>query len=152
MTTLVIQTLYTGATLSQTFTLGLNNRSHIESIAPYIYMHNAPTGTFTISVHDENDVNLFSNSFTSAQIKTALNTVSNYAHAFYPVLTNGALKLEAGTYTVVMSASGYTQNPVAFMAWVQQHEDLTNDLDYVPVDDTENPLSMRIKVLKRGIE
>lgn len=152
MTTLVIQTLYTGATLSQSFTLGLNTRTHIESIAPYIYMHNAPSGAFTISVHDANDVSLFSGSFTSAQIKTALNTASNYAHAFYPILTDGALKLEAGEYKIVMSSYGYTQNSDSFIAWVQQHEDLNNELDYVPLDDSENPLSLRIKILKRGID
>lgn len=151
MTTLAIQPLYTGASLSQSFNLSLKTRYHIESIAPYLYIHNAPSGTFTLSLYDSIDALIYSKTFTSTAIKTSLNTASNYAHVFYPLITNGALKIEAGEYRAMLSASGYAYAPSSFLAWVQQHEDLTSELDYVPSDDSRNPLSLRVKVYKRGI-
>jgi hypothetical protein len=150
VSTLVVETLKTE--LTHPFSLTLDVRYNIGALCPYLYMHNAPSGTFTFSIEDADDVEVFSQSFTSADIKTALSTTDNFAHVFYPVVPESPLFLEKGSYTAILSASGYSANSVSFLGWVRQHEDLVNELDYTPDTDFENPLSLKIKVLKQGIE
>ena len=153
MTTLLAKRLFNGFALEHTFNLKSQSRYHIQSIAPYIYMHNAPAGTFTMSIYDVSDESqVFTQSFTSSAIKAALSTSNNYAHAFYPIIPNTKLKLGAGTYRAELTSSGYTYGAESFLGWVQQHEDLNNELDYTPANDLENPLALRIKELKEGIK
>lgn len=145
MTTLVCQTLV--STLTQEIRFSQDVRYCIGSVAPYLYMHNAPAGTFTLSIKS-GSTTVFSQSFTSASIKASLDTSDNYAHVFYPIVPTNPLHLERGTYSVEIGASGYTSTSSSFLAWVQQHEDLNNLLDYTPVSDDKNPLALRIKRLR----
>jgi uncharacterized protein YfaQ (DUF2300 family) len=147
VTTLVIETLVTE--LSQDIRLSGKERYSIGAIIPYIYMHNAPSGTFTLSLINQ-AVTVFSQSFTSSDIKASIQTVNNYAHVFYPVIPTNPIQLDSGIYTVRITASGYAPTSVSFLALIRQHEDLNNKLDYVPLTDDENPLAIRLKVYKRG--
>lgn len=147
MSTLVIEELITE--LSQQIRMKLDTRSHIASLAPYIYMHNAPAGTFTLSITGTG-VN-FSKSFTCADIKAALNTTNNYAHVFMPVVPLSPLYLKRDIYTVKLSASGYTFSESSFLAWIKEHEDVKHNIEYIPTNDEYNPFSMRIKVFEQGI-
>jgi hypothetical protein len=110
-------------------------------------MNNAPAGTFTLSIKS-GATTLCSKSFTSADIKTSLGTVNNYAHVFYPIVFDSPSFLGRGSYDVVLSASGYTGTNSSFIAWIQQHENLNNELDYEPLTDDENPLALRLKVYR----
>lgn len=145
MTTLVCQTLV--STLTQEIRFSQDVRYCIGSIAPYLYMHNAPAGTFTLSIKS-GAITVFSQSFTSASIKASLGTTNDYAHVFYPVVPTNPLHLERGTYSFELSASGYSVTNSSFLAWAQQHEDLNNLLDYTPVSDEKNPLALRIKRIR----
>ena len=145
MTTLVCQTLV--STLTQEIRFSQDVRYCIGSIAPYLYMHNSPAGAFTLSIKS-GATTVFSQSFSSNDIKASLNTTDNYAHVFYPVVPSSPLHLERGTYSVELSASGYASSNSSFLAWVQQHEDLNNLLDYTPVSDEQNPLALRIKRIR----
>ena len=147
MTTLVIETLVTE--LSQNIRLSGKERYSIGAIIPYIYMHNAPSGTFTLKLLS-GVTELLSQSFTSSDIKASIPTTNNYTHVFYPVIPINPIQLDGGTYTVKIIASGYAPNSVSFLALIRQHEDLNNKLDYVPLTDDENPLAIRLKVYKRG--
>lgn len=133
--------------LEQSFRLSLNERYSIGAVIPYLYMHNAPAGTFTFSLLSGATV-LTSKSFTSADIKASLETPDNYALVFYHVIFSDPVQLDAGTYTARLSASGYSKTPSSFLAWCQQHEDLNNQLDYVPANDLANPLAMRLKTYR----
>ena len=148
MSTLQIQTIV--ASIEQEFKLD-PNRYHIGSLAPYLYMHNAPAGVFTFTLLKGLDI-LFSKTFTSADIKSSLSTVNNYAHVFYPIIPDHPVQLSGGTYTARISTSGYSPTNSSFMAWIQQFEDLNNPYDYVLEDDNRLPLALRFKVLTEGIE
>lgn len=145
MSTLLVNPLRT--TLEQEFSLSISERSQIGSIIPYLYMHNAPSGTFTISIIADYGT-AASKSFTSADIKASLDTTDNFAHVFYPVIFDSPTQLDRGTYTLRLSSSGYSFSSSSFLGWIQQHEDLNNQLDYTPSNDGQNPLAFRIKVYK----
>jgi hypothetical protein len=153
MTTLLVQRLSPDTPLTQELTIELSKRYHIGSLAPYLYIHNAPAGSFKFSLLRDDDSEVFSETFTSEDIKEALNTVNNYAHVFKPFIPAIKTKIEAGNYTAKLEAiSGYNLTFSSFIGWVQQHEDLNNDLAYEPSNDSQNPLATRLKILKRGIE
>lgn len=148
MSTLLIQELKDE--LSQEFKLNLSERFIIASFAPYLYIHNAPAGTFTLDII-KNSAIIYSVDFTAAEIIADMGASSDYVRAFYPFLPDFPLAMEKGTFTAKLSATGYAYNNSSFIGWIQQHEDLNNLLDYVPVDDTKNPLAMRIKIYKQGL-
>ncbi len=148
MTTLLVEPLIT--TLSQDFNLKNDTRYSIGAFIPYIYMHNAPAGTFTLSII-KSAVTVFSQSFDCTDIKTSLTTTDNYAHVFYPVIPVPDIQLDKGLYTAEISSSGYTYSSGSFLGWIKQFEDLNNILDYTPSNDGENPLALRLKVFKVGI-
>lgn len=149
MTTLLVETLKTE--LSQEIRLENQERYTIGAIIPYLYLHNSPVGTFTLEIIS--GVNsVFSQSFTSADIKAVIGTSDNYAHVFYPIVPQNPVQLDAGVYTIKLTASGYMALGSSFLGWIRQHENLNNKLDYEPVSDDENPLAVRLKVFKRGIK
>lgn len=133
--------------LEQSFRLELNERYSIGAVIPYLYMHNAPAGTFRLTILSGVNVRA-EKTFTSSDIKTELNTTSNYCLVFHPVVFDFPVQLDAGTYTARLSATGYTGTNTSFIAWCQQHEDLNNQLDYVPASDQANPLAMRLKTYR----
>jgi hypothetical protein len=148
MTTLLVQKLY--SELSQEVTFDLNERVHIGSIIPYIYLHNAPAGTFTFEMTGPNGA-VFSKSFTSSDIKTALSTTDNYAHVYYAISPTNPVQIEKGAYTFTLTASGYTPTESSFIGWIQQHENIQNEMSYDPIDDEQNSLCIRYKSYREGI-
>lgn len=148
MTTLVVEPLVT--TLEQNFLYKLEGRATLLSIAPYLLMNNAPSGTFTFTLL-KGATTVYSKTFTSADIKTALNTTRNYAHVFYPIVPELPLLIEKGEYTAKLSATGYTYAAATYLGWIRQHEDLNEELEYVSNGISTKPLAMRRKILKQGI-
>lgn len=111
--------------LDQTFSLSLIRRNVIE-IKPYIYMHNAPIGTFTIRIiKDENVIDELD--FTSSDIKNKLDTTDNYAHVYLPLSTS--LKLDSGDYIARLTSSDYTYNDSAYIGWVKEWDSLFYEYD-----------------------
>ena len=149
MSTLLVDSLDTDGILSQEFRISLDTRYNIGAIIPYLYMHGAPAGTFYLGVQ-KNGSEIFSQSFTCADIKTALDTTDDYAHVFFPIVPNLPLYLEKGIFSVNLYSSGYVSGS-SFLGWVKQHENLNNELDYTPVNDLENPLATRFKIYQQGI-
>lgn len=147
MSTLLVQTLYTE--LIQEVTIDSEERIHIGCISPYIYFHNC-SGVFTFELIKDS-APLMSVNFTLEDVKTAINTTSNYIHSFLPIIPLNPLKIEKGAYTLRLSASGYSPSAVSFIGWVQQFEDVQNVMSYLPLDDSQNSLAFRVKELKEGI-
>lgn len=143
MSTLLVQPLITE--LSQEVRYSLSRRVNIGAFIPYLYMHNAPTGTFIIDLLNSDDDIIMSKSFTCADIKASLSTLNNYAHVFYPIIPTNPIQIEYGTYTIKLSASGYSHSNTSYLGWIQQFENIQNIMDYVPENDTENSLALRIK-------
>jgi hypothetical protein len=150
VSTLLVETLR--ISLSQEFSITDEDRHQIGAFIPYIYMHNAPAGTFIFSVKNSANVTIFSKSFTSIDIKASLNTSLDYAHVFHPIIPTDPIQLEKGNYIFTLSSSGYTNSSSSFLGWIRQYESLNNILDYEPTDDGQNPLATRLKVYERGIK
>lgn len=149
MTTLLIKRLLTGETLSQEFTLKNETRYHVEAIIPYLYVHNVPSGTFHLKVKQGSTV-VYSHDFNKSDIQASLGTVLNYFFVYYPVIPEPKLKLGSGSFTLELSATGYTYDMNSFIGWIREHESLVNKLDYVPANDLEKPYSFKLKTLKEA--
>lgn len=137
-------------TLEQDFSFNLNTRCHVGGFYPYLMLYNSPVGTFKIELLKGLNV-IFEKEFTSSDIKTSLETTNNYAIVFYPILPNSPIQIEKGNYTIKLSSTGYTYSSTSYLAWIQQHENLQNNMAYTPIYDSDNPLAFRIKELKEGV-
>lgn len=143
MSTLLVQRLDTE--LSQEIRYSSSTRCNIAALIPYIYLHNAPVGLFTLELLNSDDEVVFGQDFDSADIKASIPTTNNYAHVFYPIVPNNPIQIESGLYTIKLSASGYSPSSTSYLGWIQQFENLQLPMEYVPVNDTEKPLAIRIK-------
>lgn len=148
MSTLLVEELY--SELNQDIAFNLDSRCHIGAIIPYIYIHNAPVGTFKLQMMKGSTL-VFENIFTCDEIKASLNTSDNYAHVFYPVIPLTPTQIEKGTYTIKLSSTGYTFTSASYLGWCRQYENVQAILDFEPENDGQNPMAMRIKIYKEGI-
>jgi len=142
MTTLVVTELITD--LEQDIRYNLDIRCNVVAFYPYLFLFNSPSGTFTFELIKDGDT-LFSQNFDSQDIKDSLSTTNNYAHVFFPIIPTNPIQIEKGLYTIKLSSTGYTATSSSYLGWIQQHEDIQAELEYVPENDTENPFSIRIK-------
>jgi hypothetical protein len=147
VSTLVCQTLNTE--LSQEINYNSSERLHIGCISPYLLLVNSPVGTFTLEMTGPNGV-VFSKAFSSNDIKSSIGTVDDFAHVFYPVIPDYPIQIESGNYTIKLTASGYSASGTSFIGWIQQHENIQNEMTYIPVDDSQNSFSIRFKSYKEG--
>lgn len=138
--------------LTQNYNLSNSERYHIGSFVPYLYIHNAPAGDFTLNIA-QGATSIATFTFTCADILTAMNTSDVYAHVFFPFSSETFMIMERGDFTVTLTASGgsYTYSDSSFLGWIRQHEDIQNIMNYTPNGDNENPLALRIKVFKEGV-
>lgn len=143
MSTLLVQRLETE--LTQELRYNLSDRCQIGALIPYLYMHNSPAGTFAIDLLNSDDEIIISQEFDCDDIKAALETSNNYAHVFYPIIPTNPIQIEYGLYTIKLSATGYTPSDSSYLGWIQQFENIQNVMDYVPVNDAQNSLAIRIK-------
>jgi len=147
MTVLLVEELKT--TLEQDFTLAGSRVYQISALRPFVCMYAAPSGTFTFSIKNGSNV-LGSLSFTSADIQSDLNTSNTYAYLHKALEFTNDIPLRAGTYTLEMSASGYTYSPDSFISWVKNN-DLFFEVDGTISNDTNNPHSFELWENKRAI-
>lgn len=148
MTTLIVDNFAEDETKEQGFTVSTRKRLSFGCISPYIYLHNNPAGNFTLELLKDADI-ILTNTFTSSDIKSALETSLNYSHVFYPVIPLTMIQLSEGDYTLKISCSGYSPSSLSYIGWIRQFEDLNNEISYVPSSDFENPLAFRLKDYKR---
>ena len=146
MTTLVLDELKT--TLEQNITIDLKRRYDVAAIRPYIYMHNAPAGIFTLSIKTDTET-LASQDFTSAEIKTDLSTSDNYAHIWKVIQFNDPVFLLDDDYILELSSSGYTFSESAYVGWIKEHESQFNDTSFTGLYDIDRPFSFQIFEHKR---
>ena len=147
MTDLVVEELKT--TLSQSFSIDLNRRYTVAGIRPYIYMHNSPAGTFTISLK-EGATTHASKSFTSADIKSDLSTADNYAHIWKALVFANPLLLSRGSFVLELSSSGYSFSESSHIGWIKEHDNIFQTTDGNNNTDYNNPLSFQLFEEKNG--
>lgn len=141
MTTLVVEELR-ASPLVQSFVI--EKRLIVHAVRPYLYTHNFPAGTFTVSLLTSTDDVIAYKTFSSSAIYAGLGTVNAYAHAFYKIEFDGGLPLVAGTYKIKLSSSGYTYISSSYLGWVKEHEDLKVNTTYVITGAEQNPLSFEL--------
>lgn len=147
MSTLLVQTL--NDKLEQEIEYSGTNRALMASFVPYLYIHNVSGATFKFEIERNSNV-IFSQEFTSEQINLSVGGV--YAHVFYPIVPTNPVQLEAGIYKFRIEAvSGYVAGP-SFIGWIQQHQDTQNEMDYIPIDDSQLSFAIRFKKYQEGIK
>jgi hypothetical protein len=144
MTTLVTSELVT--TLNQEVTYSLDQPIYIYGLKMLVVMFNNPAGTFTVAFRNGTTV-LSSKTFTSASIKTALDTSNNYAYYFQPIEFDTPFLIERGTYNIHLSSSGYTFNSSSFLGWCKDYENNFIELDE-SFGASESPRNLTIYTLK----
>lgn len=138
MSTLVVDELTT--TLEQDIELGLDKRYQLNGAHLYIYMHNAPAGTFTVSVKD-GATTLVSQDFTSAEFQTDLGTTDTYAYGWKPV-TFSNTPLKKGVYSVELSSTGYSFSESSYIGWIRPYYDAFIETTSTPLNDFQNPFGV----------
>lgn len=147
MTTLVVDELQT--TLTQNFTIDLNRRFELTAVRPYLLMYNSPSGTFTLSLKEGATTHASVN-FTSAEIKSDLSTSNDYAYLWKTLQFSNPVFLSKGSYSLVLSSSGYTFSESAYLGWIKEHENIFNNtVDLSGVGSFDYPLSYQL-FEKRG--
>ena len=141
MTTLVVEELKT--TLSQNFTINGERRYQLVAVRPKIYMHNAPNGTFSLSIKS-GSTTLASKSFTSAEIKSDLSTSDNYAWIWKNLAFDFTVPLEKGDYSLELSSSGYSFSSSSYIGWVKDHESVFNTISGNPTSSLDNPFTFQL--------
>ncbi len=131
------------STLSQELIVTDEKRIIVNSIRPYLYMHNAPAGTFTLTLNDETGA-LVSKSFTSAEIKSDMETTDNYGYIYKTLIFDEKIQLTKKNYTLELSSSGYSFQMHSFLGWIREHDNIFNNTDGENNNIMENPLSFQI--------
>jgi hypothetical protein len=144
---LVVEELFT--TLTQDINLTNNHRYQVAAFRPKIFMYNAPAGTFTLSLKSGANV-LQSVTFTSAEIKSDLNTTDNYAWLWKALIFDNPLPVVKGTYTLELSSSGYSFTNSSYLGWIKDFNNLYNERSEVFESYQTNPLTFQIYTKKRG--
>jgi hypothetical protein len=126
-------------TLSQTFTLNHGKRYHIHAFKPVVYIHNAPSGTFTFKIKD-GATELYTVNFTSADCKTEISTSNNYLFLNKKFIPSAPISMDGGkSYTLELSSSGYSFAESSHIGWIKQHDSDFHDYDGTPTTDCQNP-------------
>jgi len=131
-------------TLTETFTLTLHERQQVIAVRPYIAMLGAPSGTFTMTLKSGADT-LASETFTAASMKSDLSTSNNNTHLYVNLTFDDVTPLGPGTYTLVLSSSGYTYAPNSFIGWAKEYDSIYNTITGgQPTDDFDLPLKFEL--------
>jgi hypothetical protein len=141
MTTIVLEELKT-TPLVHTFTI--EQRKIIKAVRLYIYKHLSPSGTFTVTIK-HNDNTIVSKSTNSPEMETLSDNITstNYYHGFYTFEFDNHIILNKGIIKVELSSTDYTFNEGAYIGWVKEYINLTNNI-ITEMDDFDKPLSIQL--------
>jgi hypothetical protein len=139
VSTLVVDALET--TLTQT--INIENRINIASLLPTFYIHNVPSGTFTLAFKS-GLITLATISFTANDLKNKISASDNYFWGWFALIPIGNVSLERGVYDIVLSSIGYTYSDSAFLSWVKMYDIVYGNINGVVNDFTENPYDFKI--------
>jgi len=103
------------------------NRLRIKAIRPWLYLHDDPAGTFTLTLKDGSNA-LDSHDFTVDDLRLGAGFADNQFHHGYFNLPIEAVLNHDQTYTMELSASGYTFGS-SYLGWIKEFESLKNSFD-----------------------
>ncbi len=123
-------------TIANTMLTGLR----CKSIRPLLYLHNDPTGTFTITLKEGATV-IDSKSLTGAEIVSTAGFTAGQFHwgIFNFEFDKYNLLKKNTTYTIELDSSGYSFSEFSYLGWIKPHEDLINSRADAYDIFTQNP-------------
>lgn len=127
-------------TLSQEFVVDLRNGLYSPIIAPCLYVHNAPSGTFYLDLKQNGDL-LKRKTFDIQDMKDQLGTTDNNMHLYFRIHFDDAI-LKSASYELVLGSDDYVFSSTSFLGWCK---DWDNDFEgNAPVDWSNRSLCFRI--------
>ena len=141
MTTLVIEELLD--TLYQDFTVKVN--TIVDSIRLNLYMHNSPSGTFTVNLK-EDATTIATKAYTAAEIETLAGfTANQYHHGYFTFEFDSHYPIKRNTtYRIELTSSGYSFSESAYIAWIRPHENGFNNSTIDLTDAANNPFGYQV--------
>ncbi len=126
MSTHIVHDLET-TDLEQSFTV--EESRTVKSIAIKTYLHNDPSGTFTLSLKLSDDTLVEAKSLTWAEIAAGGGFTANEYHYGYLLFEfdNYINLYDLVDYKLVLSSSGYTFAETSYLGWIEPHENILND-------------------------
>jgi hypothetical protein len=124
--------------LVQSFEVTRQFGLRIKSVRPYLYIQGTIPGNFRVAIFSESIEIATTGTFTANDIRAGISTTNSYCAVNYFKNLLMPVFLKKGIYEIKLIHSGYSYSPNDFIAWIMEHEDIKNEMSYVPVDDTEN--------------
>lgn len=121
-------------------------RMHVDTIRPYLLLHNNPSGDIKLSVYN-GVLELVSLSQSVSSLYSNASISDDYAHGWFSFsFSNAGLILDKDTiYTLKLEAdTGYTYSSSQYVSWIAEHENLTNDTDGNNYNYQKNPFSFQV--------
>lgn len=113
-----------GTTLIQEFKIK-RNRLNLTAVRPWLYLHNDPAGTFTLTLKDGANI-LDSSDFTVSDLKNGAGLNDNEYHkGFFKIDLRATLQHDR-LYSLELSSSGYSFSGSSYLGWIKEFENLTN--------------------------
>ncbi len=109
---------------------------NVKTIRLNLYKHLQPSGNLVLSIKN--------GSTTIATSTLAINALdsADYSHGFYSFDID--IKLTPKEYTLELSSTGYTFNDNAYIGWIKEHENNTNNFTTSIDNYYNNPFSYQI--------
>lgn len=127
-------------TLTQEFTVTLSNALYSPIIAPWLYVHNAPVGTFYLDLKQSGNL-VKRMTFDLQDMKDQLGTTDNNMHLYFRISFDG-VSLKNNTYQLVLGSDDYVFSSTSFLGWCK---DWDNDFEgNAPLDWSNRSLCFRI--------
>jgi hypothetical protein len=149
MTTLLVQDLRTSP-LEQDFLVKTRRRATLSGVRLYLYLHNSPMGSINVSIEQGNQ-SIITQSFNLSDIETQAQTINKYIHGMFLIPFDRNVILNYGLHKIRLEADTYIFSQLSYVGWVRRHEDMTNFIDYAPIDDTQKPLSFELWEFRRNV-
>lgn len=112
----------------------------VSAIRPHIYKHNAPTGTLTIQVQDQNGRMIKESDVVNiSDISSA-----NYFHGYIRFDITIGLMIGKTYRIALVAAGGYTFSESAYIGWCNGYDLGKYNLSYESNSTFEEPLDMEI--------
>lgn len=138
------------SSLSNDFTLDLNERQQIGGVRAWLMSVGDPSGTFTYAI--KSGVNtLWSDTFNVAEMKSDLSTSATRLHMMKAKNVDPVINLGPGTYTFELSSSGYTASSSSYLAWLVDWEGQYFDASPSLIDNLLRPFHFEIWTYKRQV-
>lgn len=138
------------STLSNDFTLDLQERQQVGGVRAWLLSVGDPVGTFTYKIK-EGATTHWSDTFNVVEMKSDLSTSATRLHMMKAKTVDPVINLGPGTYTLELSSSGYSASSSSYLAWLVDWEGQYFDASSNIIDNLLRPFHFEIWTYKRQV-